>query len=147
MFSTTPLKSFWFFFIISKLFLLQRKKRQKRFLYFFKKLCSLLFTNKKNFSYIKGIKFAVSGRIQGKLRSSRFSFYKGALPLQSLSENFKYFFISAKSKRFGVYGFKIWLYIKKKSKKMKTDFKNSLSINTHVPNNILPHRRRQFNAI
>jgi len=62
-------------------------------------------------SQIKGIKCIVSGRLQGKMRASKFSFYEGTMPLQTLSSKFKYFYICAKSRRFGTYGFKIWLLI------------------------------------
>ena len=63
-------------------------------------------------SNILGIKFSISGRLQGKARATYQCIQKGCVPLQSFSKNIEFSKMHIYT-FLGAFGLKIWLYKKK----------------------------------
>lgn len=101
--------------LISVVFTMLSKRTHGRFLVLIRLLLKLLSSNlflkKKKFDRILGIKFKISGKLKGKLRSSSSTLQEGFLSTQSFSQNISFSQTSTLT-LIGVFGLKIWTYRK-----------------------------------
>jgi hypothetical protein len=103
-----------FLFLLGQIFKFLLKKQHNRFLSLLKKLFkiyinkSLYNTSKTN---ILGLKFLISGRLKGKLRTQRKSLKFGTVPNQTLSKNIDFGKTEVYT-RYCVFGLKLWTYRK-----------------------------------
>lgn len=114
-----------FLFILSQIFRYLLKRQHARFLIFLKKLFKIYISkglkydiktkkfidkNKTN-SNIYGLKFLISGRLKGKLRSTQKFINFGSVTNQTISKNID-FQKTGVFTRYSVFGFKLWTYRK-----------------------------------
>jgi len=88
------------------------KKLHSNFITFLKSLFNLLIFDKQlevNKMSIKGVKFLLAGKLQGKARSTSSFIQQGALPMQSLTKNIEYKSATAFT-LLGTFGLKLWIY-------------------------------------
>jgi hypothetical protein len=110
---------FFYLKLIGKVFKSLSKRNHVRFLAFVKTVFNTLLeiseNNKileKQLFFIRGIKFLISGRLQGKARSSFSLIRVGSTPTQSFSKVLNYS-SSHVYTLYGAFGLKMWVYIKK----------------------------------
>ncbi len=100
-----------FLYILGQIFRVLPKRKHSRFLFFLKFIFQL-FVNEfsgKNFEgKIKGIKFVINGKLQGKTRASSSCIQIGAVPIQSINENIEFSKLHVYT-IYGAFGFKIWV--------------------------------------
>lgn len=100
--------------LLSQLFKYLHKKGHTRFFVFFNLISNLLINikNYKNIKFkseIKGLKFLIKGRLQGKMRASSKFLQEGTIPTQSFNKNIEI----AKQHvctNYGVYGLTLWIH-------------------------------------
>lgn len=102
-----------FLYILGQIFRVLPKRKHSRFLFFLKFIFQLFVNefSEKNFgvkSKIKGIKFVINGKLQGKTRASTSCIQIGAVPIQSISENIEFSKLHVYT-IYGAFGFKIWV--------------------------------------
>ena len=114
LFFASKIKPEWFLLLFGKMFARIQKKGQKRFLLSFRNLCKtcIILFSRMGKNRALGIKFKISGRLRGQLRAKTFSFKYGVIPLQSFDKSLKYVNLPLKTRRYGMYGLKLWLNIK-----------------------------------
>lgn len=92
---------------LGQIFRLLQKKSHTRFIFFLKFLFSKFLNNKIN--CLKGVKFIINGKIQGKLRANSTRVLVGSVPIQSISANIEFNKIHVYT-RYGAFGFKMWVH-------------------------------------
>ena len=102
-----------FLFFLAEIFKFLPKHKHVRFMNLLKKTFAILIDSSllKKTNSLGGIRFAVAGKLKGKLRKSKTSIQMGKLPVQSISKNVEF----AKTHvftRYGVFGFKLWTFRK-----------------------------------
>lgn len=102
-----------FLFFLAEIFKFLPKHKHVRFMNLLKKTFTILVNSSslKETNSLGGIRFAVAGKLKGKLRKSKTSIQMGKLPVQSISKNVEF----AKNHvftRYGVFGFKLWTFRK-----------------------------------
>lgn len=107
-------------YIFSKFFKRINKKKQKFFISRLAKILKALVDISSSLSWsrirILGVKMEVNGRLRGKLKASTFKFVYGlGIPGQTQSALTEYCYRCFKTRKYGTYGFKIWLYHEKRS--------------------------------
>lgn len=110
-----PLKTF--LFLLGQTFRILQKRKHNQFLFFLKNLFQLLVISselKQNsaFSNIRGIKFIINGKLQGKTRADSSCIQIGAVPIQSIDKSIEFSRLHVYT-LYGVFGFRIWVYRKK----------------------------------
>lgn len=93
--------------LLGKIFKVLQKRSHNKFVFFLKKLFTFIIRDNSN--TIKGVKFIINGRIQGKPRANSTKILLGRVPTQTISANIKF----AKTHvytLYGAFGFKIWLH-------------------------------------
>lgn len=100
-----------FLILLGDIFKTLPKSRHKLFLTFLKRFFTLLLELSKNFekldkSNLKGFKFIIGGKLQGKLRSSSATVQIGEVPIQSIDKNIEYSKIHVYT-LYGVFGMKL----------------------------------------
>lgn len=100
--------------LLGKIFRVLPKRKHNRFLFFLKHIFQMFIsTFNKNSplaqNQIKGIKFILSGKLQGKTRGSSSCIQVGAVPIQSIEKNIEFSKLHVYT-LYGVFGFKIWIY-------------------------------------
>jgi len=101
-----------FLFIIAQTFRFLLKKQHARFFSLLKKLFKIYLKKsltKCSRTNILGLKFLISGRIKGKLRSQRKLLKIGEIPNQTFSKNIEFEKINVYT-RYCVFGLKLWVY-------------------------------------
>jgi len=99
-----------FLFLIVQLFKILPKRKHARFLLLIKKLFKTFCEDTKNVnSSISGLKFLISGKLKGKLRTQRSCIQVGKVATQTISNNIEYSKTHVFT-RYGVFGFKFWIY-------------------------------------
>jgi hypothetical protein len=103
-----------FLYILGQIFKVLPKRKHNRFLFFLKYIFQLfvqdvsiktvLGTNK-----IKGIKFVINGKLQGKTRASSSCIQIGSVPVQSINKNIEFSKLHVYT-IYGAFGFKIWVH-------------------------------------
>jgi hypothetical protein len=93
--------------LLGQVFCLLQKKSHTRFIFFLKVLFSTFLNNKIN--PIKGVKFIINGKIQGKLRASSTRILVGSVPIQTITADIE-FSKSHVYTRYGAFGFKMWVH-------------------------------------
>jgi hypothetical protein len=106
-----------FLYSLTEIFKFLRKKHHSRFFSFVKTLFSLLTTKLNSFKSIKhleliGMKLLIKGRLKGKPMASNLIINEGLMPLQTLSKNLEFTKAHTFTQKFGVFGFKFWIYKK-----------------------------------
>jgi hypothetical protein len=81
-------------------------KKHNYFLNFLKR--ALLLIIKSRFSFIKGFKLIISGRLNGKPRAKNKFLIVGKVPLQSINSKIDYS-TSVSYSQYGTFGFKVWI--------------------------------------
>jgi hypothetical protein len=98
---------------LNKIFKSLSKRSHTKFFSFLKVLFTLLIEEKTPvFSSFGGLKILISGKIQGKDRSSLKLIKVGSVPSQTISKNIEYSLEHVYT-LYGVFGLKLWLYKKK----------------------------------
>jgi hypothetical protein len=103
-----------FLYILGQIFKVLPKRKHNRFLFFLKYIFqtfvqdigikTVLKTNK-----IKGIKFVINGKLQGKTRASSSCIQIGSVPVQSIDKNIEFSKLHVYT-IYGAFGFKIWVH-------------------------------------
>ena len=110
-----PLKTF--LFLLGQIFRILQKRKHNQFLFFLKNLFQLLVIGSElkqnsSFSNIRGIKFIVNGKLQGKTRADSSCIQIGAVPIQSIDKSIEFSRLHVYT-LYGVFGFRIWVHRKK----------------------------------
>ena len=92
---------------LGQIFRLLQKKSHTRFIFFLKFLFSKFLNNKIN--CLKGVKFIINGKIQGKLRANSTRVLVGSVPIQTITANIEFNKIHVYT-RYGAFGFKMWIH-------------------------------------
>jgi hypothetical protein len=92
---------------LGQIFRLLQKKSHTRFIFFLKFLFSKFLNNKIN--CLKGVKFIINGKIQGKLRASSTRVLVGSVPIQTITANIEFNKVHVYT-RYGAFGFKMWVH-------------------------------------
>lgn len=102
----------FFIKILVEIFKILQKKMHSRFIFFIKELFKIFLLPCFNHKNNLGIKLRLNGKLRGKPRSSTCCIFLGKVPNQSRIKNINYSKMHAFTK-YGVFGFKIWVYKKK----------------------------------
>lgn len=99
--------------LLSQVFKSLSKRVHTRFLFFLKAIFKLIIeiSLPSAINTIKGFKFVINGKLQGKTRASFSCIQEGSVPTQSISKNIDF----AKSHvytLYGVFGMRMWIYRK-----------------------------------
>ena len=102
-----------FLFVLGQIFKALPKRSHSRFLVFLRFLfktiiCDLKLLEKYNDNNIKGIKFIINGKLQGKPRASFSCIQEGTIPIQSFNKNISFSKLHAYT-LFGAFGLRIWI--------------------------------------
>ena len=92
---------------LGQIFCLLQKKSHTRFIFFLKFLFLNFLNNK--IKCLKGVKFVINGKIQGKLRANSTRVLVGSVPIQTITANIEYNKIHVYT-RYGAFGFKMWVH-------------------------------------
>lgn len=100
--------------ILGQIFKVLPKKKHNRFLFFLKHIFQMLAEVHTSKSIpvqnqIRGVKFIISGKLQGKTRGSSSCIQIGSVPIQSIEKNIEFSKLHVHT-LYGVFGFKIWVY-------------------------------------
>ena len=100
--------------MLSEIFFFLRKKDHSKYLSFLKEVFGLLiFELKKHFPYFndfKGVKIVINGRLKGKPKASSSLIQLGKIPTLDLSKNIEFVKTRVYTQRYGVFGFKMWIF-------------------------------------
>lgn len=102
-----------YLYVITGIFRYLQKKSHAKFLTFLDQLIRYaIFISKKKLkiSRILGLKLIINGRFKGKTRSNSTKLQIGSVPSQSINKNIEYSKRYTFTKKFGVFGFKMWVY-------------------------------------
>ena len=103
-----------YLYLLGQIFRILPKRKHSRFLFFLKNLFKTIIelnTRTKIVSSIKGIKFIINGKLQGKTRASSSSIQVGSVPIQSLEKNVDFSRLHVYT-LYGAFGFQMWVYRK-----------------------------------
>ena len=107
-----------YLFLLGQIFRILPKRKHNRFLFFLKTMFQSLvnelpkiYPNVSTTSSIKGIKFIVNGKLQGKTRASSSCIQVGSVPIQSISKNIEFSKLHVYTV-YGAFGFQMWVYRK-----------------------------------
>lgn len=103
-----------FLYILCQIFKNLPKRKHNRFLFFLKFVFNTLVDSSfiklsKTQNVIKGIKFIIQGKLQGKTRASSSCITVGAIPIQGISKNIEFAKLHVYT-IYGAFGFRIWIY-------------------------------------
>jgi len=115
LFYENKIESSCFLFFIGQIFKALHKRKHNRFLFFLNLIFQLLIkkiprnSNLIEGERIKGLKFVINGKLQGKTRASSKCIRIGAVPTQSIEKNIEF------SKKdihtlYGTFGLKLWIF-------------------------------------
>lgn len=114
LFHENKVRSLVFLGVLGKIFKVLTKKKHNRFLFFLKHIFQMIIQipvskSISNQDQIRGIKFIISGKLQGKTRGSNSSIQVGTVPIQSIEKDIEFSKLHVYT-RYGAFGFKIWVY-------------------------------------
>lgn len=145
----------FFISILCEIFRILTKKLHSKFFIFINEYFKFLLSNPlNNKHFLLGIKFIINGKLKGKTRSNSYTFKLGTIPIQSLKAAVD--FTKAHTfTRFGVFGFKLWIYKNSYSSKYSPIFnsKRQIKFNKNKINKnrnkikINKNRNKNFNKI
>jgi hypothetical protein len=101
-----------YLYLLGQIFRILPKRKHSRFLFFLKfifKTVVDLNTRTKIPSSIRGVKFLINGKLQGKTRASSSSIQVGSVPIQSLDKNVDFSRLHVYT-LYGAFGFQMWVY-------------------------------------
>jgi hypothetical protein len=103
-----------FLHVLGQIFKVLPKRKHNRFLFFAKHIFQTFTEAPRKSSslspnQILGVKFIVSGKLQGKTRGSSNCIQVGAVPTQSIERNIEFSKLHVHT-LYGVFGFKIWVH-------------------------------------
>lgn len=104
-----------YLYYIATVFKYLQKKSHGKFVGFLNQVfCVLIFPVKKLSikTEVLGMKLIINGRFKGKTRSKSTKIQIGKIPTQALSKKIEYAKTHIFTKKFGVFGFKLWVYKK-----------------------------------
>jgi hypothetical protein len=103
-----------YLYAVTNIFRYLQKRSHSKFSIFFKQFINYaIFINAKKLksdSNIQGLKLVISGRFKGKTRSNPEKIQIGSVPAQSFNKTIEYSKRYTFTKKFGVFGFKMWVY-------------------------------------
>ena len=114
-FAQSKITSMSYLYLLGQIFRVLPKRKHSRFLFFLKILFKAiveklpLFKISQTVNSIKGIKFIVNGKLQGKTRASSSSIQIGSVPIQSISKNVDFSRLHVYT-MYGAFGFQMWVY-------------------------------------
>ena len=108
------IKAELFLKMLGEVFKILPKRRHNMFLSFLKRLFTAIIELDNSFSVlnstkIKGFKFTLAGKIQGKLRGSTTTLQLGQVPVQSIDKNIEFCRLHVYTV-YGAFGMKLWVY-------------------------------------
>ena len=98
--------------MLAQIFRFLQKKTHSKFIFFCKNLINVLINdleNKFNIKKYVGIKLILKGRLKGKPIASSLCIQKGLIPIQSIDKNVSYSKSHIFTKKYGVFGLKLWI--------------------------------------
>jgi hypothetical protein len=98
-----------FLFVLVKIFCTLSKKKHNQFFFFIRDLFKSITYLKSEYIDVKGVKFIINGKFQGKPRAKQKKIVIKSVPIQTISSNI---FFSKKHaySLYGVFGFKLWFF-------------------------------------
>jgi hypothetical protein len=109
------LNSEQYIYLLAQIFKSLPKRAHTRFLFFIKLLFKIIINEFPllglDYSFIKGIKFVIHGKLQGKPRATFNCIQEGCIPIQSFGQNVDFAKIHSYT-LLGAFGLKIWIYRK-----------------------------------
>jgi len=116
-FSESKVPSNSYLFVLGQIFRILPKRKHNRFLFFLKVIfTAIVETLPKNSqeTSIKGIKFIVNGKLQGKTRADSRCIQVGSVPIQTISKNIDFSRLHVYT-IYGAFGFQLWVHRELKS--------------------------------
>jgi len=114
-FSESKISSSSYLYILGQIFRILPKRKHNRFIFFLKVIFTAIVEEfPKKFSEaslhsIKGIKFIVHGKLQGKTRADSRCIQVGSVPIQTISKNIDFSRLHVYT-MYGAFGFQMWVY-------------------------------------
>lgn len=113
-FSESKISSNSYLYILGQIFRILPKRKHNRFIFFLKVIFTAIVEEfPKKFSEashsIKGIKFIVHGKLQGKTRADSRCIQVGSVPIQTISKNIDFSRLHVYT-MYGAFGFQMWVY-------------------------------------
>ena len=100
--------------MLGQIFRILPKRKHTRFIYFLKILFKTIIENDLNKGdnqtlKIKGIKFIINGKLQGKTRADSSLIQLGSVPIQSIGKDVDFSRLHVYT-MYGAFGFQMWVY-------------------------------------
>jgi len=116
-FVQSKINSSLYLFMLGQIFRVLPKRKHTRFIFFLKNLFKFIVEKAPNFldkqniktTKIKGIKFVINGKLQGKTRADSTSIQIGSVPIQSIGKNVDFSRLHVYT-LYGAFGFQMWVY-------------------------------------
>jgi len=116
-FSQSKINSDSYLYLLGQIFKVLPKRKHSRFIFFLKLLFKMIvekspaYFDKQNLKTIKikGIKFIINGKLQGKTRADSISIQVGSVPIQSIGKNVDFSRLHVYT-IYGAFGFQMWVY-------------------------------------
>jgi len=114
-FSESKISSNSYLYILGQIFRILPKRKHNRFIFFLKVIFTAIvedfpkkFPEASPYS-IKGIKFIVHGKLQGKTRADSRCIQVGSVPIQTISKNIDFSRLHVYT-MYGAFGFQMWVH-------------------------------------
>ena len=113
-FAQSKISSSSYLYLLGQIFRILPKRKHTRFIYFLKILFKTIIENDLNKGEnqtlkIKGIKFIINGKLQGKTRADSSLIHLGSVPIQSIGKNVDFSRLHVYT-MYGAFGFQMWVY-------------------------------------
>lgn len=115
LFSEIKISSNSYLYVLGQIFRILPKRKHNRFLFFLKVIFTAIVKdlpssmNEAPSSSIKGIKFIVNGKLQGKTRADSRCIQVGSVPIQTIAKNVDFSRLHVYT-LYGAFGFQMWVY-------------------------------------
>jgi hypothetical protein len=115
-FAQSKINSNSYIYLLGQIFRILPKRKHTRFIFFLKTIFKIIvekapyyFEKQSNILKIKGIKFTINGKLQGKTRADSSSIQVGSVPIQSIGKNVDFSKLHVYT-IYGAFGFQMWVY-------------------------------------
>lgn len=116
-FAQSKISSSSYLYLLGQIFRILPKRKHSRFIFFLKlifksiveDLPQIFLKINNTSSSIKGLKFIINGKLQGKTRASSSCIQVGSVPIQSISKNVDFSRLHVYT-IYGAFGFQMWVY-------------------------------------
>jgi len=115
LFSEIKISSNSYLYVLGQIFRILPKRKHNRFLFFLKVIFTAIVKDLSNSinevpsSSIKGIKFIINGKLQGKTRADSRCIQVGSVPIQTITKNVDFSRLHVYT-LYGAFGLKMWVY-------------------------------------